>query len=274
MSWIKMRHSLETDGRVRIVCAKCSLDVDTVFGKLFRYWLLADKHADENGVLFGWSKHHVDTHLAFPGFCDALPSDWIDLGGEFVKFPEYQEHNGSTAKRRASEQKRMQTVRKSVRKSVRKVSASNANASTLLSSSLSIDLKKGVQGETNPLAAAQESICDEFGKACFNHYLPIVSDWLASSGKKYKDYSAFMRNWIRRERDEGKGFFRPGAKSNAKQTNLEKAREVLYGDSRGRAGTDGVSGGGVLDVPSDSGKGGNLDGRTPSVLPRTIKKGS
>lgn len=28
-----------------------------------------------------------------------------------------------------------------------------------------------------------------------------ANDWLASSGKKYKDYSAFFRNWLRRSKD-------------------------------------------------------------------------
>lgn len=68
-----------------------------------------------------------------------------------------------------------------------------------------------INKETNSLSLlenARDSICSEFGVDAFEHYLPFISDWLVNSKKKYKDHSAFMRNWIRRDRDEEKGFFR------------------------------------------------------------------
>jgi hypothetical protein len=113
MSWIKMRTSLLTDGRVRKVSAKCPQDVHAVIGRLVRLWSLGDAHADENGVLDGWSKADIDREMGCPGFCDALPKDWLESTPEgWVKLPEYHEHNGSTAKRRATEQKRKKAVRK------------------------------------------------------------------------------------------------------------------------------------------------------------------
>lgn len=115
MNWIKMRTSLRTDGRVRIVANRMRASCSHVCGALFFLWCLADEHCDENGVLFGWTKTDVDEFLGLEGFCDSLPADWIDLSGEHVKLPEYQAHNGKTAKRRASEQKRM-SANRSVRK--------------------------------------------------------------------------------------------------------------------------------------------------------------
>ena len=275
MSWIKMRTSLLTDGRVTMMSRKLSRSRHAVIGTLFEFWCLGDLHADEFGVLTGWSKSDIDDHLRCPEFCDAMPSDWLEVAADgTVKLPEYREHNGATAKTRALAQKRQKRSRESRHAVVTQTSRSKRDASTLILSSLSTDLKKGVQGETNPLAAAEKSICDEFGKACFDHYLPIVSDWLASSGKKYKDYSAFMRNWIRRERDEGKGFFKPAARANQKQTNLEKAREALYGDPRGRAATDGISGRGILDVSGHAGTRGNLGRGVRSFLAEPTETGS
>lgn len=113
MSWIKMRTSLLTDGRVRKVSAKCPQDVHAVVGRLAHLWALGDAHAGDDGVLDGWTKQAIDDELRCPGFCDALPSDWLEVTPEgFVKLPNYLEHNGSTGKRRATEQKRKKDVRK------------------------------------------------------------------------------------------------------------------------------------------------------------------
>ena len=146
MSWIKMRTGLENDGRVRILSKKLRTDIDSALGKLFRFWKLADEQADKDGVLFGWTAEDVDEKMGVPGFCNALPSDWIDISGEWVKCPEYQEHNGSTGKARAVDQKRKSRDRAD--RSVRKVSDpkpdTNGTPSSLILSPLNTDQEEGV----------------------------------------------------------------------------------------------------------------------------------
>jgi hypothetical protein len=73
---------------------------------------LADAHANENGELAGYTCEDIDTHVGVPGFCASLPSDWIDTTGEFVKLPQYQEHNGTTGKTRAQDSKRQKAHRR------------------------------------------------------------------------------------------------------------------------------------------------------------------
>lgn len=84
-----------------------------------------------------------------------------------------------------------------------------------------------------------ESLIAEFGEASFSHYLPICSDWLQHSGKKSKDSAAFMRNWIRREIAERKGFyypkqnqigFKPHTAATTVEHNLEYIRKVESGE--------------------------------------------
>lgn len=116
--WIKIRTSLVRDGRVRIVSRKCHAPNASVVGALVTLWCLADEHSDENGSLFGWTKEDIDQFVELPGFCDSLPSDWIDLSGEFVNLPNYQEHNGQTAKSRAQASKRQKLSRSQRDKSV------------------------------------------------------------------------------------------------------------------------------------------------------------
>lgn len=109
--WTKVRTCLPTDGRLRIASRKCHASTVTVFGGLVAMWCLADAHADENGVLVGYSEDDIDAYVLVPGFCKSLPADWIDLTGEWVKLPDYQEHNGATAKSRAQATKRKRRER-------------------------------------------------------------------------------------------------------------------------------------------------------------------
>lgn len=109
--WIKVRTILPTDGRLRIVSRKCHVLPVTAFGALVTLWCLADAHANENGELIGYTCDDIDAYVGVPGFCHALPSDWIESVGEFVKLPEYQEHNGTTAKTRAQDSKRQKRHR-------------------------------------------------------------------------------------------------------------------------------------------------------------------
>jgi len=50
---------------------------------------------------------------------------------------------------------------------------------------------------------------DEFGKEACEYYKPVCSDWLVANGKTKKDGAAFMRNWMKKERSERKGFYYP-----------------------------------------------------------------
>ena len=99
--WIKFRKSLVRDGRVRIVSRNCHAKTVTVIGALVTLWTLADDYADEDGVLLGYTAEDLDAEVDVPGFAEALPAEWLDTTGEFLKLPDYQQHNGTTAKARA-----------------------------------------------------------------------------------------------------------------------------------------------------------------------------
>lgn len=52
-----------------------------------------------------------------------------------------------------------------------------------------------------------DGLHEEFGPESIAYYAPVCSDYLKSSGKRKKDYAAFMRNWIRKDIAERKGFY-------------------------------------------------------------------
>lgn len=83
------------------------------------------------------------------------------------------------------------------------------------------------------------SLVSEFGEESFRHYLPICSDWLQHNGRNSKNSAAFMRNWIRKDIAERKGFyypkqnqlgFKPHTAATTVERNLDYMRKVENGE--------------------------------------------
>ena len=51
-----------------------------------------------------------------------------------------------------------------------------------------------------------DKLGETFTLPVITYYLPILSDWLAN-GKAKRDHAAFIRNWIRKDQTEKKGFY-------------------------------------------------------------------
>lgn len=69
----------------------------------------------------------------------------------------------------------------------------------------------------------------EFGAASVAHHAPIATDWLKSKGVVMKDYAAFLRNWIRKERTDQSGFY--GMANRSKQLEERKIEAKKRADS-------------------------------------------
>lgn len=131
--WIKMRADLQTHPKVfRIMSALnadvCPHGVRTVsdkyriIGALHAVWCLFDAHSDD-GVLVGYSAEILDSSLGIPGFARAMEMvKWLVIESDgVIKMPEFDTHNGASAKRRAKETDRKRKERLS--ENVRKMSA-------------------------------------------------------------------------------------------------------------------------------------------------------
>lgn len=112
MNWIKVRTTLRTSPKVvRISSALMWTPVQSI-GAIVSAWMLADEHADDNGEV-KMTAEEFDIVIGCPGLADAMEAvGWLEIGDCSVLFLEYQEHNGTTAKRRAADQKRKRHVRK------------------------------------------------------------------------------------------------------------------------------------------------------------------
>lgn len=99
--WIKMRSNLWDDPRVARLCDLTGQTEAAVIGGLYWLWAMADQHSVD-GVLEGLSLGQVDRKTGIKGFGQALEAvGWLDVEGDSLRIPEFESHNGTSAKKRA-----------------------------------------------------------------------------------------------------------------------------------------------------------------------------
>lgn len=110
--WIKMRADLRRHPKVVRMASALDADKLRVIGGLHAVWSLFDEQT-EDGLLEGYSPKALDDEIAWPGFADAMQAiGWLEYDKEYGLFaPEFDEHNGQSAKRRAQETKRKRQER-------------------------------------------------------------------------------------------------------------------------------------------------------------------
>lgn len=119
--WIKMRVNLTTHPKVVRIMSKLSVTKCHVIGALHSAWSIADQHADEHGCI-SMPPEALDVMCETPGFAAALEQvGWLVIEGESMQFVDYKEHNGTTAKIRATDAKRKSEARAASKNSPRHV---------------------------------------------------------------------------------------------------------------------------------------------------------
>ena len=112
--WIKMRVDLDTDPQVIGIANRLGVDEATVVGYLLRAWGWADAHTTDGhapSVTAAW----LDRHIRRDGFAAALASvGWLEILTDGLRFPDFERHNGETAKKRALATDRQRRHRESV----------------------------------------------------------------------------------------------------------------------------------------------------------------
>ena len=109
--WIKMRGNLWDDPRVGRLVDMTDTSEAAVVGGLYWLWSTADQHT-EDGVMPGLSLKQIDRKTGIPGLGQALCDiGWLADHPEGVRIIKFEEHNGQSAKRRASDAQRKANVR-------------------------------------------------------------------------------------------------------------------------------------------------------------------
>lgn len=109
--WIKFELSTFEKTEVYQIADLANIDEDAALGKLLRVWGWFDQQT-ENGNAHSVSKRLLDRLSGVAGFCDCMiKAGWMteyEEGEEtFISLPNFDRHNGKTAKNRALTAKRV-----------------------------------------------------------------------------------------------------------------------------------------------------------------------
>src|SRR5690606_23845323 len=82
-------------------------DPDLTVGKLLRVWRWFDQHTQE-GNAANVTPALLDRVIGVTGFCQAMVNvGWLSINDDGVSLPNFDRHNGSTAKKRVMTAKRV-----------------------------------------------------------------------------------------------------------------------------------------------------------------------
>ena len=126
-----MRSNLRRHPKVVRMSSALNADRLRVVGGLHAVWCLFDEHS-EDGCLCGYTPAAIDDEIGWAGFCAQLIAiGWIESdGADGLLLPEFDTHNGASAKRRAQEADRKRADRaasKDHQQDVLETSASEAD---------------------------------------------------------------------------------------------------------------------------------------------------
>ncbi len=109
--WIKVEATLPDKPEVVAIAARAALDEDAVVGKLLRLWIWADAQS-RDGHADGVTEKWINRYVRADGFAEALAAvGWIHITCDGVKFPNFDRHNGKSAKQRALGNRRKEASR-------------------------------------------------------------------------------------------------------------------------------------------------------------------
>ena len=109
--WIKIAHDLPDKEEIDLLAAALKIDHDAVIGKLVRFWIWADMQTvDPSAVRV--TDVFIDRLTHCPGFAAALlKAGWMVRRNGRVSLPNFDRHNGQTAKARALTKDRVERHR-------------------------------------------------------------------------------------------------------------------------------------------------------------------
>ncbi|MFI4861755.1 MAG: hypothetical protein ACIAXF_13875 [Phycisphaerales bacterium JB063] len=110
--WIKMELATPEKPEVMAIAAAMGWDdPDLAVGKLFKLWRWFDQHT-ESGNAASVTPALLNRVIGVTGFAEACAAvGWLEVNGDGVTLPNFDRHNGNTAKRRCQTAKRASALR-------------------------------------------------------------------------------------------------------------------------------------------------------------------
>lgn len=205
--WIKVDTNLPDKPEVLRIARRLDISKDSVVGKLIRVWGWFDTNSVD-GVVDGVVDADIDAIAYQDGFAAALVSvGWlqVDNSAEKVTCPNFERHNGESAKKRALKTERQARWRKG--KDAQVVDAASTQASTTASTReekrRDISIARGARlpkdwnpGEDGLKFASDHGLLNGKAQAELAKFRDY---WASQPGQKgvKTDWLATWRNWVR-----------------------------------------------------------------------------
>jgi len=145
MPWIKIDHLTPDKPEIIQMAERLGIDQDAVLGKLIRFWIWADQQSNDLRNI-SVTAAFLNRITCVTGFAQAMESvGWIEIKKGIATIPNFDRHNGETAKKRAQSADRMQKMRRNG-----SVTPSVTNREHPRNLEVELDIDKEVNTNTTP----------------------------------------------------------------------------------------------------------------------------
>lgn len=231
--WIKVRNDLHTHPKVVRMSSALNADRLRIVGGLHAVWCLFDVHSND-GSLSGYSAQVVDSLIGFDGFSAAMSAvKWLNIDENGLSLPEFDEHNGQSAKRRATETKRKRLERDQElelgKENVqRKVSASDADKKRSREEKrreeVNTDKPPSVVSRATRKAPIGFEVTEDMREWAALQCPTVVAELATAKFRDHtfktaiSDWAGAWRNWLRKDAEfAGKQGAEPGWRRDARE---------------------------------------------------------
>ena len=225
--WIKIRSNIKDDPDVIVIAGLLALDEYSVVGRLHAVWAWLDQHS-KDGANVRITSASLDRLAGCPGFADAMREvGWLEGADGSFTFPDFDRHNGQSAKRRASDAKRKQESRAQDAKADK---CPHNNGTNVLEKPDQSTGEKSINTVLSPSTHPTEDEVVCYGKTAgvpeqscrkfFNHFASV--GWKDKNHNSIVDWKAKLKSWQSNENAglaERKHF---GSNGNSKHNKPEK----------------------------------------------------
>lgn len=129
--WIKVEHTTPDKPEVVKLAGILGIDQDAVVGKLLRLWIWADQQS-VSGNAITVTNSFLDRLVFCPGFAAGLVKvGWLNGREGLLSIPNFDRHNGQSAKNRANTNRRVANSRKAHHERVAKTCNANVTLEPL-----------------------------------------------------------------------------------------------------------------------------------------------
>lgn len=200
MTWIKLEHVTPDKPEISKIADELNISADEALGKLIRLWIWADQQTYD-GRAGSVTKILLDRVSGVNGFCESLlKCGWMQQSERdgFV-FPNFDRHNGETAKARALNTLRKQKQRMREAETCRAARGTKARPEKRREDKIikeNIQKKKPrrfVSPTVEEVVAYARSIAFNFDGESFVDYY-TAKGWLVGKSPM-KDWRAAVRTW-------------------------------------------------------------------------------